>query len=127
MELFHAVLTKSTPLIDYSPEKNTLFMKGESYPENAAKFYAPLFVWLDKALSSHEVSKLIVDIEILYFNSSSSKALMNLFQKLGLAASQGRDVIVYWRYHPENETALESGEEFKEDNPELTFELVSLE
>lgn len=35
--------SKSTPQIDFNPETNQLRIKGQSYPENAYKFYEPIF------------------------------------------------------------------------------------
>ena len=61
-----------------------------------------------------------------YFNSSSSKILMNLFDMLNRAAIEGTPVTINWRYHEDNDVALECGEEFMEDLDltNLTFNLV---
>ena len=64
------------------------------------------------------------DFEIVYFNSSSSKTLMDLFELLDDAAKAGKRVVVNWRYDRDNETAKECGEEFREDVAALRFNLV---
>ena len=106
--------TKSTPSVNFDPTTNILCMKGESYPENAAKFFGPIFLWLEEFLASQDVVQAVVEIELIYFNSSSSKALMNFFELLDNAVSDGRQIEVNWRYQKENETALEAGEEYRE-------------
>jgi hypothetical protein len=63
-------------------------------------------------------------MEIIYFNSSSSKALMNFFDLLDEAVAAGRKIAVNWIYDAGNESALEYGEEFKEDLESLEFNLV---
>lgn len=118
--------TKSSPYVHFDASAGLLEIRGKCYPENAAKFFAPIFSWLADYLSSAPVQLVTVDIEMIYFNSSSSKALMNLLETLDGAASQGVRIEVNWRYHEENDTILEAGEEFKEEVSELTFNLVEI-
>ncbi len=117
--------TKSSPQIHFDPAGHVLEMSGESYPENAAKFYAPVFDWLGRYLAGLGEEQVTVNLAISYFNSSSSKALMNLFDMFDEACRTGRRITVNWRYDPDNETAQECGEEFKEDVCDLPFNLVA--
>lgn len=108
--------TQSTLGVDFDPARGRLEMRGESYPENSLKFFQPLLDWLDGYLGSlGRDDEVRVDLDIIYFNSSSSKALMNFFERLEEAARQGVSVNVLWRYHEENEIAFECGEEFGEE------------
>ena len=116
--------TKSTPRIFFDAENHVLEISGESYPENTAEFYGPLFTWLDKRLDGVGDGRFTVNVELLYFNSSSSKILMNLFDRLEAAAENGRSVVVNWIYNRENENSPEYGAEFKEDLTTLEFNLV---
>lgn len=119
--------TKSTPLIDFDPVSRVLLLKGESYPEYAAKFYGPVFSWLTAFFEEGcEEQTVTVNIEITYFNSSSSKALMNIFDILEEAAEKGNNVVVNWRYDKENEAAEECGEEFMEDLEHVKFNMVKM-
>lgn len=126
MERLHIEATKSTPLIDFDHETGRLIVKGESYPEYAAKFYAPVFAWLTDHLKADGGPETVLDLEIAYFNSSSSKALMNIFDMLEEAAEAGSSITVNWRYDEKNEAAEECGEEFKEDIENITFNLVKI-
>ncbi len=116
--------TEATPEIRFDYSSGILELRGESYPENTAEFYAPVFEWLRKFLNSGNELAVTVNMEIIYFNSSSSKALMNLFDLLDEAVSVGRKIAVNWMYAAGNESALEYGEEFKEDLNLLDFNLV---
>lgn len=118
--------TKSSPSVMFDVEKGILEIKGKSYPENAAKFYMPIFECLKLYLDSTKSRSIEIDMEIIYLNSSSSKALMNFLDILEKAAQDGNQVTVNWRYHEENETALECGEEFMEDLEGITFNLVKI-
>lgn len=116
--------TKSSPEIHFDPITHQLRIAGESYPENCARFYDPMFQWLREYLAQTDTTPLHLDMEIVYFNSSSSKTFMDLFDMLDAAAEQGRPVTVSWRFHPDNETAFECGEEFQEDVRHMVFKLV---
>lgn len=124
MENLVIAKTESTPEIHFDASTGNLALSGESYPENPSEFYTPVFDWIKAYLSDDEAAPVTVNIEILYFNSSSSKALMNLFDLLDAAAEGGKNITVNWIYDVDNESSLEYGEEFKEDLDELTFNLV---
>lgn len=115
--------TKSTPYINFDDTKNLLLIRGESYPENTAGFYAPVFNWLVDYLS-RTIAGITVNLQITYFNSSSSKVLMDFFNLLEEAAGRGTAVAVNWLYHEENDMSLEYGEEFKEEMEKVTFNLI---
>lgn len=124
MERLVIEATSSTPYILFDPEANLLQIKGESYPENAARFYTPVFSWIEKYLSIQDRRCITVDLELIYLNSSSTKALMNLFEMLEEAVGSGHQVLVNWRYNEEDDLALECGEELRDDAPSLTFNFI---
>ena len=106
--------TKSTPWVEYSRETNTLSIIGESYPEDAAKFYRPILEWLESHLETKpEPFRLMLFVR--YLNTSSSKCVMTILDTLEKAHDTGLDVSAVWKYEQENEMALECGEEFGED------------
>ena len=108
--------TKSTPEVRFDPQNNKLVIDGQSYPENAFKFYEPIFTWLEEYLQDARQG---VVLEFYYYmpyiNTSSSKCIMMLLEKLEIAHQRGQAVSVRWYYDAENEMALECAEEFKED------------
>ncbi len=127
MDTLYIEATKSSPFVKHDIDSNTLEITGECYPENAVKFFAPVFEWLDNEAARIDNSLLTVNLNISYFNSSTSKALMNFFDMLEEAYDMGKKIIVNWIYEKENETAEECGEEFQEDLESLPFNLVVLE
>jgi len=116
--------TKSSPSISLNAETRILTISGESYPENAAKFYASVVDWLHNFLLQSIPEQVTMNITLHYFNSSSSKVLMDIFEILDNAHAKGTPVTVNWRYHEENDTAIECGEEFKEEIERLNFHMV---
>jgi len=118
--------TKTTPEILFNCSTNELSITGESFPENTSEFYAPVFEWLERYLNSITDQVVIVNIELVYFNSSSSKVLMDLFDMLEEAVQNGKEISVNWRYDEDNEMAAEYGEDFMEDLENLPFKLVEI-
>jgi len=118
--------TKTTPEINFKNSTNELTIKGESYPENTSEFYAPVFEWLENYLDEITNQPVIVNIELVYFNSSSSKVLMDLFDMLEENVEEGKNITVNWLYDEENEMAVEYGEDFMEDLESLPFNLVKI-
>ncbi len=117
--------TKLSPKIHFDAAHNVLELRGESYPENTAEFYSPVLSWLETYLEQLEAQAVTVNMEIIYFNSSSSKVLMDFFDMLDEAAEDGKNLTVNWYYDEENESALETGEKFQEDLETLTFNVVA--
>jgi hypothetical protein len=115
--------TKFTPEISFDYNNRLLVIKGESYPENTSEFFNPVFKWLDDYLGEASENPTIVNIELYYFNSSSSKVLMNFFEVLDNAGEKGQKITVNWIYEEEDEDSLEFGEEFAEDMNHIEFNL----
>jgi hypothetical protein len=67
--------------------------------------------------------KTVINLEIIYFNSSSSKLFFDFFDLL--EESNGDNKIeINWFYDEDNESALEAGEDFKDDFENLEFNLI---
>lgn len=115
--------TDDCPSIHFDPKSCQLDIRGNSYPENAMKFYDPVLSWLEDYLEG-DISSIRANIELTYFNSSSSKIFLDFFDMLNDAAEEGLNVEVNWYYRKEDEMTLEYGEEFKEDLEGLKFNLV---
>ncbi|CDH47068.1 MAG: DUF1987 domain-containing protein [Candidatus Competibacteraceae bacterium] len=118
--------TRSSPAIQFDADRHYLSICGESYPENAAAFYAPVFAWLKAFLAglNDPATAVQVNLEIRYLNSSSTKVMLNFLDLLEQAAQDGKQIRVHWFYDPDNEAVLECGQDFSEELQALTFKLV---
>lgn len=114
--------TNSTPSIVFNPETGLLQIKGESFPENVAKFYGPVMDWIKGYLDTSP-PEVRFEFEIIYFNSSTSKVFMTLFDLLDEEAGKGLKIEVVWRCDRDNEIGIEYGEEFSEDLNILPFRI----
>lgn len=119
--------TDRSPEVDFDFAKHHLRLKGESYPEDVATFYAPVFQALDSYLADLNYGACRFDFEFIYFNSSSARAIMSLLEKLEGAAGRGATVSINWYYDEEDDTMQELGAEFGEDLEHATFRVEKLE
>lgn len=126
MESLFIEQTKSTPKIEFDLRSQKLRIEGQSYPENAFKFYEPVLVWLEQYLEELEQEAVLeIYFHMPYINTSSSKCMMMLLEKLEEAHQMGKKVAIRWYYDKDNEPALECAEEFKEDLT-IPFEIQTL-
>jgi SiaC family regulatory phosphoprotein len=106
--------TQSTPSIDGNWKTGVLAMQGDSYPENSYELFDPLIVWVKDYLAEEE-RPLNLELRLLYLNTSSIKAMMDIFDLLERAHCANRAVCVNWYYDRGNERVAELAEEFRED------------
>ncbi|WP_420338063.1 DUF1987 domain-containing protein [Roseibium sp.] len=115
--------TSRSPEVNLDAANGTLSMSGESYPEDASAFFGPVFQAVAEHVAASEGQALTVDMRFIYFNSSSAKAIMNLFQMLEEAAEDGKTITINWYFDPEDDMMEEMGEDFAEDFEHATFNL----
>lgn len=121
MENLRIEETKYTPLIKMDPN-GTIELVGKSYPENTFEFYVPMMEWTKEYFETSAADVTTVNMEITYFNSSSSKLFFDFFDLL--EENNDKNIVINWIYDEENESALEAGEDFMEDFEDLTINLV---
>lgn len=122
MENLIIAASERSPEVNFDVAAGILQIRGESYPEDASSVFGPIFAALQDFLTQGGGKPLKVDFELIYFNSSSAKALMNMFQMLENAS--GCDIVVNWQFMTDDETMKEFGEDFSEDLSHVTFNLV---
>jgi hypothetical protein len=121
----HIAATASSPEIFFDAERKIFGIRGESYPEDTARFYLPPLRWLKDYLDTAELQEpFVLNLDMPYCNSSSTKVLMDIFYLLETSAKAGRTVTVRWLYDKQNEHAYETGEELREDVEFLHFKLI---
>jgi hypothetical protein len=103
--------TPKTPSVRFDSGQGLLEIKGRSSPENSPEFYRPLAVWLQEYAQCPR-ERTVVNVQLEYFNTSSSKCLLDLFKKLEKIYKSNHDVVVNW-YYEEDESMFEAGEDYK--------------
>ena len=101
-----------TPSVSFAAETGHLELKGKSIPENSLEFYKPVFDWIDNyGQSPNPTTELMVKLE--YFNTSSSKCLLDVFRRLETINLNGKTAVkVSWFYDGDDEDMMEAGEDY---------------
>ena len=104
--------TPKTPSVKFDREKGVIEIKGRSIPENSIEFYKPLVDWLEYYAKS-PLKKTLVNVQLEYFNTSSSKCILDVFKKLEAIHKANHDVVINWFYEEDDEDMLEAGEDYE--------------
>lgn len=122
--------TERTPKIHLETEsnlqgKNIFEISGESRPEDALTFYAPVIDWLEEfkqhliALETEGKDKKIKIIRLKfkmdYYNSVSTECIFHILRKAEemLNSCKLIDIKAIWIYDEQDEDIYEKGEELK--------------
>ena len=112
MEKINIESTPKTPSINFDFEKGFLEIKGRSIPENSIEFYKPIVESLEKYSSApNEVTT--VNIQLEYFNTRSSKCILDVFKTLESIHKSGNQLVINWHYEQDDEDMLEAGEVYQ--------------
>lgn len=115
--------TERSPGVEFDFDNGRFALTGESYPEDVTAFFGPVLEKLESHLAEAKDAEIRFDFELIYFNSSTAKVLMGLFETLDAAAEAGNKVTITWRYDAEDDNMQELGEEFAEDLAHARFVL----
>jgi hypothetical protein len=125
MEIINEEGTPKTPRIKYDDQAATLLLAGRSIPENAIDFYKPLLDWLDSYANGSNPG-LTLNVKLEYFNTSSSKCILDVFKKLEALSKAGKQVAVKWHYEEDDEDMLEAGEDY-DAIIDIDFEMIKVD
>ncbi len=113
MDNFTLEGSPKTPVVNLNATSGVLELKGRSIPENSIEFYKPIYDWVDNYM---QVAKpeTTVNIVLEYFNTSSSKCILDFFKKLENLNNSGKTkVTINWHYEEDDEDMLEAGEDYQ--------------
>ncbi len=99
--------TEKTPSVALSTN-GVLKIEGRSIPEDAASFFKPILDWT-KEFTAGEIR---VDIKLEYFNTSSSKFILEMLRLLE-NNPENKNILVNWFYEEGDLDVLESGQYFE--------------
>lgn len=117
--------SSETPEVLLDKNKGEIKFSGRSLPENAKGFYKPIKDWLNN-YTENPLEQTHAVFAYEYFNTASSKMILEMLDILKLLEDKGGQVKIEWYYLEDDEDMLEAGEDFAEI-ADLKFEFVSYE
>lgn len=122
METIKIQGTEDTPKVILDKDNEIMEISGRSLPEDVASFYDPILNWLDEYAEGPN-GKTIFNFKLVYFNTASSKLLLDILMKLEEIHEDGNDVLIKWHFPEDDEDMEEAGEEYA-DIVDVPFEQV---
>ena len=114
-----------TPSVNFNAETGVLELQGRSIPENSVEFYKPINEWIVAYVKSPKANT-TVDVKLEYFNTSSSKCILDLFKQLEGLNGNGTEVHVNWYFEEDDEDMEEAGEDY-EAIISLPFKMIEVD
>ncbi len=108
MEIFKLERTSRTPFVLMDSKKGLIEIKGISIPNNSYEFFMPLFDRIDQYVVA-PASMTVVNLHLEYLNTSTSKALLEMFKKLTVLTN----VQFNWHFDGDDEEMLEFGKNYE--------------
>jgi hypothetical protein len=102
-----------TPLVILNREEGHFEISGKSMPEDVVKFYQPVLDWME-AYKANPLKNTVFDLKLIYFNTASSKLILDLLMLLEELQEKGHEVTVRWHSMSNDEDMQEAGEEYAE-------------
>lgn len=102
--------TGETPKVEFDPNNNTLTFVGKILCEDAPDFFEPINEWLNE-YEAEAPDSTHLDINLEYFNTSSSKCLLGMLKKFEKLSHDGKKVEVIWHYEMDDDDMEEAGKD----------------
>ncbi|SKC63419.1 DUF1987 domain-containing protein [Ohtaekwangia koreensis] len=103
------------PNVNFSIETGICELDGESYLENTFAFYAPLLKWLEDYMVYFN-KPITFNFGLSYFNTSSSRSILDILNTLKQYEKQGGSVTVNWKIRDWDQDMKQDVEDFSIDS-----------
>jgi hypothetical protein len=120
MQKLYICPTKNSPEIIFSPEENIFLIRGTSSPEDVREMYYPVIEWTGifikdilhgKGAVYTPDNPLILKVDLDYFNSSSAKFLLDIFNEMKMLNSAKIPFIIEWHYDEQDIDMFDAGQD----------------
>ena len=123
METLKIQGTEDSPQVLLDSGENIFELSGRSLPEDVNTFYEPVLSWIEEYAKSPQENT-IFNFKLTYFNTASSKVILDILSQFEEMIEDGHKVLVRWHFPDEDEDMQEAGEEYAE-MVDVPFEMVS--
>jgi hypothetical protein len=117
--------TYLTPDVSFSAETGICEIAGESYQEESFEFYKTLMNWVEEYTKKIKKS-ITFNFKLTYFNTSSSRAILELLYILKRYEVAGGTVTLNWYYNDPEDSIYEEAEDFQTQS-KLHFNMIFYE
>jgi len=113
MEALRISPTDDCPEVVLDKAGNEFMIAGKSLPEDVVDFYQPVLDWLNEYAKDPNPATEFV-FKLIYFNTASSKLIMDILMIFEAMVEEGHEVTVRWLSLSSDEDMQEAGQEYEE-------------
>ncbi len=111
MKTFMMTAKEYTPYVLLDANKGFVEISGRSFPEDSNRFYKPILKWIDEYLLEPKPDTQL-NFKFSYFNTASSKKILELIKKFSSLNKTENKLIVNWYYDEGEDDMLNAGNDF---------------
>ena len=100
-----------TPRVYFNKKTGELLIEGKSFPPDVKTVFKRVNEWLDEYIDQ-PAPKTTLKLKLDYFNTASSKILMDILYKIEEIHQSGNKALVEWYFPDDDEDMKETGEEY---------------
>jgi len=101
------------PIISFNYETGICEISGESYMEETYKFYEPVINWIKEYCEGNK--PITLNIKLTYFNTSSSRFILEILDTLKNYQKTGAVVTINWFYTADDPDIITEISDFMEE------------
>ena len=120
METLRIEATDDSPQVLLDQEDNQFEISGKSLPEDVVDFFQPVMDWMTSYRKKPN-ARTEFNLKMIYFNTASSKLIMDILMIFEEMVEEGHDVVIRWHSMQSDEDMQEAGKEY-EEMLEIPFE-----
>lgn len=125
MDVIDLKPTEDTPGVILDKDNGKFEMSGRSLPEDVNAFYDPIISWIEEyAENPNPKTEFVFKMD--YFNTASSKILLDILLTIAEIKEAGNDLNIKWIYKSYDTDMKDAGEEYQEI-AEVNFEMIETE
>lgn len=117
--------TDESPEVVLNPATAEFKFSGKSLPEDVKEFYNPILNWIEEYTKA-PIDETVIEFKMEYFNSASSKQILDILERFAKINETGKAVKVKWLYIEDDEDMAEAGESYG-DIVDIPFEIIPYE
>jgi hypothetical protein len=113
MDILQIEQTDDSPAVILDQEGNRFRISGKSLPEDVVAFYQPVIDWLSEYRKNPNPLTNF-EFKLIYFNTASSKLILDILMILEEMNEEGKKVLVKWLSLASDEDMQDAGHEYEE-------------
>lgn len=111
------------PYFNIDKVNNRIDLTGRSNIEYAFNFYKAIIEDVKNYINENPV-KVDIHVNLDYFNTTSSKCMLDIFKSFKQLAMTNNNVTLYWYYEEDDEDIKEAGMDYSEILSYINFKFI---